>query len=71
MVLLTEPSELFRFFFNNISPISTVSNKETHLAVFETCVFRVYLGNHLRLELQNFFGCFKNQVNEKAYENLT
>ena len=26
---------------------STVSNKNTHLAAFETCVFRVYLRNHL------------------------
>ena len=25
----------------------TVSNKKTHLAVFGTCVFRVYLRNHL------------------------
>ena len=24
-----------------------MSNKKTHLAVFQTCVFRVYLRNHL------------------------
>ena len=29
---------------------STVSNKNTHLADFETCVFRGYLRNHLSYE---------------------
>ena len=29
----------------------TVSNKKTHLAVFETCVFRVYLRNHLSYKI--------------------
>ena len=32
---------------NSFRSIVTVSNKKTHLAVFETCLFRVYLRNHL------------------------
>ena len=30
------------FILNKVTTIGTVSNKKTHLAVFETCVFRVY-----------------------------
>ena len=30
-----------------MSSYPTVSNKKTQIAVFETCVFRLYLRNHL------------------------
>ena len=31
---------------------NTGSNKKTHLADFETCVFRIYLRNHLSFQMK-------------------
>ena len=48
--------------------VSAVSNKNTHLPVFEICVFRLYLQNHLRYK-KRFFLLFaslsKKLSNEK------
>ena len=41
----------------------TVSNKKTHLAVFETCVFRVHLRNHKSyLHLSAIFMISRNEM---------
>ena len=48
----------------------TVSNKKTHLAVFETCVFRVYLWNYV-LELQkSYFHLFASLSKEPSDEKI-
>ena len=41
--LIKKVNAMYQWTHNSFT---TVSNKKTHLAVFETCVFRVYLRNH-------------------------
>ena len=46
---------------------STVSNKKTHLADFEICVFRVYLRNHLSCK-KSYFHLFTSLSEELSDE---
>ena len=50
----------------------TVSYKNTHLAVIETCVFRVYLRNHLTYKKLIFiysYPCLKSFQMKKEFSN--
>ena len=52
------------------SSTSTVSNKNTHLPVFEICVFRLYLWNHYRCKkVSNFYlyPCLKSFQMKKEF----
>ena len=53
LLIISKPLiHIHRFFTDSLQSFGknpyTVSNKYVHLAVFEICVFRVYLRNHLR-----------------------
>ena len=52
--------------------MATVRNKNTHLPVFEVCVFRVYLWNHLNYEKFIYIylhSCLKSFQMKKYFSN--
>ena len=53
----------------NLPLLHTVNIKKTHLAVFETCVFRLYLRNHLSYK-KSYFYLFASLSGELSDEKI-